>query len=162
METIMTVASVKPPLPGKKQASVIDTQGNRWGVWADKLAAYNAGHTYKIISFTENEYQGKIFKTITKAEPMGGAPAGYPAASPTSVSVAASYSTADAKANQNATRRDIFICGAFNNIMANGNVNPLIMDEKDFMLIIRRLDHAWKNAVNNPQRRSDMDEEIPL
>jgi len=46
METI-TVAKVEQPAPGRKQGTVHDTKGARWKVWADKLANYNVGSTYR-------------------------------------------------------------------------------------------------------------------
>ncbi len=155
-QIVITVATITPPAAGKKQATLIATNGERWGVWPDKMAGYQPGATYKITKHTENAFQGKIFKTITESEiipPATGVHRPTPAAPKTAQYVATA---------EDPTPRRIFICGAFNNLLANQNVNPLALEASDMIRIIGLFDQVWRNAVNRPQHSDDMNDEIPL
>jgi hypothetical protein len=60
---IITVAHIEQPAPGRKQGTLIDTQGNKWKVWPDKLANYAPGNTYDI-TYKVNNFKGFESKVI--------------------------------------------------------------------------------------------------
>ncbi len=139
MTITITVADIRPPAEGKKQGSVIDSTGKRWGVWKDKIGDFKQFATYDVLEFDTNEFMGKTYYTIKKfvlkSEPVSSGVL-IPA-------VGASYTPPD----QNRTRMDIFVCGAFNNIMANPNVQPFDMTPKWAIAVINTLKEAWKATL---------------
>lgn len=61
----ITVAEASGPGPGKKQGVVVDSTGEKWGYFPDKVGPFQVGAVYAI-SYTEREWQGRTFKTITQ------------------------------------------------------------------------------------------------
>lgn len=62
--TVMT-KYVNPPAEGKKQGTIKDAAGKMWGFFPDKVS-FSPGLSYDI-EYTEREFNGKTFSTITKA-----------------------------------------------------------------------------------------------
>jgi hypothetical protein len=72
----ITIAKVWQPYnPGDKKGKVVDTAGNKWGVFADKLYLYEQGGTYEIEYDTwRNPKDGKDYHTILEVVPASGEP----------------------------------------------------------------------------------------
>lgn len=62
------VKAVDQPAPGKKQGVVKATDGSRFGVFPDKLGLLRPGHSYEI-EFSEREWEGRTYYTISRAKP---------------------------------------------------------------------------------------------
>lgn len=169
MSVIITVADIKPPAPGKKQASVIDSTGKRWGIAANEMSNYQQFGTYEISRFKESFFQGKAYYTIEAAVQTGGgtnAVSSQPLrpTTPVSQSVPQGYS-------ENQRRMDIFVCGAFNNIMGNPSTPDVNVHSSQFYVdIINNLKAAWKLTLG-PQAQpiqpvkalnEDMNDDIPF
>jgi hypothetical protein len=65
------VAFVNPPKDGKKQATIKTSTGDLFGIWPDKLGLLRPGESYKV-DFSERNYNGKTYRTITKVTPGQG------------------------------------------------------------------------------------------
>jgi len=139
----ITVASVEWPKEGKKQGAVIDSTGKRWGVWADKLGAFQQFATYEI-TFKTNEFKGTIYYTIDAAMLVGSNMV-RPSTAPPPRMEAPTPSRADYDDNQR--RMDIFVCGGFNNIMANPNVNPQALTVDQMSAMAEMLKRTWKRIL---------------
>jgi hypothetical protein len=158
MEQIVTIASISTPQPGKKQGAVYDTAGNRWGVWADKLQNYNVGSTYKLMKITENNFQGKTYKTVGECELVGGAV----------MKTNGSVSTVKAPPTTSGDfdvirRRDIWICGLMNNLFGNTAYlsEGIIPKEEDLIRTVNSLKRVWEATLGPNARNADLNDELP-
>jgi hypothetical protein len=72
----ITVKKVwQPYKEGDPKGKVVDTDDNKWGVFADKLDLYQEGGTYDIeYDHWHNQRDGKVYHTIVKSSPVGEAP----------------------------------------------------------------------------------------
>lgn len=66
------VKSAEPPKEGKKKGTVKAADGTVFWVWPDKLGLLRPGNVYEI-EFSEDEFRGKTYRTITKCRPRQGA-----------------------------------------------------------------------------------------
>jgi hypothetical protein len=60
------VQYVNPPKPGKKKGTIKTTDGKLFGVWANTLSEFEPNETYAV-EYTEEEWRGQSYRTITKA-----------------------------------------------------------------------------------------------
>lgn len=182
--TIITVADVKPPAPGKKQASVIDSTGKRWGIKPEEMSNYRQFGTYEVERFKESYFNGKTYYHIESAFPVNTSSASTQAVSSYEKTAfrdappprpAYSY---DTNYSDEQRRMDIFVCGAFNNILSNPEMSPSNMMAKDFIAIINNLKTAWKATLGpnadqyaagmvkpdpiSSNKKDDMNDEIPF
>lgn len=67
--TTIEVAFANPPKDGKKQGTVKTKDGQLLGVWPDKLGLLRPGNSYQV-EVSEREWNGRVFKTITKVTPQ--------------------------------------------------------------------------------------------
>ena len=67
---IIQVAETHPPKAGKKLGTVKTATGDSFGIWPDKLSGLQVGRRYEI-EFDENEFNGRTYRKITKAQPVG-------------------------------------------------------------------------------------------
>jgi hypothetical protein len=67
---IIQVAETHPPKAGKKLGTVKTATGESFGIWPDKLSGLQVGGRYEI-EFDENEFNGRTYRKITKALPVG-------------------------------------------------------------------------------------------
>lgn len=156
MDIRITVADVMYPGPGKKQGQVVDQTGKQWYVWADKLHNYQKGGSYMIQKYKSSDFRGKTYYTIEEAQPIGGSPIPVREVPNTAVRLA------PVAASDTERRMDIFICGAFNNIMANPNVNPAMLEAADMVQLVKRLKTTWLTALGSPPRTgSDLNDDLP-
>lgn len=72
--TIIDVAEIHSPAPGKKVAYIHTSTGDKYEIWPDKLGRIVIGERYQIET-KERDYNGRTIVSITKIEPA-------PAASP--------------------------------------------------------------------------------
>ena len=159
MPEIITVKEVAPPKPGGKQGTVTDTQDRKWKVWGDKLQFYQVGAQYNIISTKSTLFNGQTYVTIDKMEPVGAQrplPIQAPPPPPTSYQPPVHQPMAIPAAQQSdrARRMDIFVCGAFNNMMANQNINPLALQLTDVVALLNMLIEAWGHTLGSAQQPS--------
>lgn len=165
----ITVADVRPPAPGKKQASVIDSTGKRWGINPSDQNSYRQFQTYEVTRFKESFFQGKTYYTIESAVPASGMQNASP---PPSLPAMKAALPGHYIAPDDQRRMDIFVCGAFNNAMANHDTSPFSVAEEDFVRLINRLKQAWKKTLG-PQSdpisssrpntdNDDMNDSIPF
>jgi hypothetical protein len=66
---VIKVAFANPPREGKKRASVKTDDGDFFLVFPEKLGLFQPGRTYRV-EFSEKDYKGQTYKTITKCEPV--------------------------------------------------------------------------------------------
>lgn len=90
--TIIDVAEIHSPAPGKKVAYIHTSTGDKYEIWPDKLGRIVIGERYAIET-KERDYNGRTIVSITKIEP---APAATGPASGTS-SPAASPAVGEAE-----------------------------------------------------------------
>lgn len=150
----ITVAGITPPAAGKKQGDIIDTQGNKWKVWGDKLHLYQMGGSYSI-TYETNEFKGQQFNVIKTVNPA--APQQQPRVQqPAPVQAA--------QQGQQFTSKDemIFVCGVINNAMGNSNINPFEITITEFISMVNKSRQAWRNTFGKSQSGGDMDDEIPF
>lgn len=151
---VITVAGITPPAAGKKQGDIIDTQGNKWKVWGDKLHLYQMGATYNI-NYDTNEFKGQNFnvvKTVSPAIPQQSVPPAphTPQSAPP-----------NAPQGQQFTAKDklIYICGLMNNTVGNPSLNPLELTLIELKSQQDKYEQLWRATFG---KRSDMDDEIPF
>jgi hypothetical protein len=169
---IITVAGMEWPKAGKKMGAIIDSTGKRWGVWPDKMSLFQKFQAYDV-TYESHEFKGQTYYTIKTVMPIDPIPGGNgmqaavqnnsaPYAGPRSAPVPQA-----AIPNFDQQRRmDIFVCGSFNNIMANPTVNPF---EVDHVKLINDLKRVWKVTLGpQPQETrpagsmdKEMDDKIP-
>ena len=66
---IIQVAETHPPKNGKKLGTIKTAAGESFGIWPDKLAGLQVGGRYQI-EFDENEFNGRTYRKITRAQPV--------------------------------------------------------------------------------------------
>lgn len=161
MNVTITVERTEPPAPGKKRGKVFDTTGKMWLVYEEKLPLYRQGESYLITKASSNAFSGRTYYTITEMQPVSG---NYGAGGGRAATQAATAYDPRAREREEQNRSmHIFICGAFNNIMSNPQVNPLMMSTDDMIQTISQLKTAWHNTLGGGQKPSDdMNDEIPF
>ena len=68
---VIEVARTEPPRNGKKLATVVTAAGETLGIWPDKLGNLAVGRSYRV-EVEENEFKGRTYRKITKAQPVTG------------------------------------------------------------------------------------------
>jgi hypothetical protein len=69
---LIEVTETHPPKFGKKVATVIAADGEKFEIWPEKLAGLQVGTRYEI-DVEERDYNGRTIRKITKATPANGA-----------------------------------------------------------------------------------------
>lgn len=146
MSEIITVADVRAAAPGKKEASVIDNMGKRWGIHPNEMGNYRQFGTYEITKFKTREFQSKIYYTIEEAKAVSSERTIIPTSfqPPASARPAANPYTPP---NDDMRRMDIFVCGAFNNMMANPCTNPQELTTTGMAAFVNALKSVWKLSL---------------
>ena len=157
MEIRITVADVIYPAAGKKQGKIVDHTGKEWYVWGDKMAGYQRGGNYVINKYKTSDFKGKTYYTIEDVAPAGGGIQSAPQRSIPETPIKLAMAPSDHE-----RRMDIFICGAFNNIMSNPNVNPAMLQAADMMEFVKRLKATWLSTLSGPPKPGDdMNDSLP-
>lgn len=144
MNTVtITVADIRAPAPGKKQASVIDSTGKRWGIPPSEQNNYRQFGTYEITQYKTNEFQNKTYYTIEAARAVGNGGADSSIQQSPRPSTGNSYTPP----NDDMRRMDIFVCGAFNNMMANPCTNPQELSTTGMAAFVNALKSVWKLSL---------------
>lgn len=63
---LIEIAETRPAAPGKKVATVVAAGGQRFHIWPENLAHLRVGGKYEV-EVTDREYNGRIYRKITKA-----------------------------------------------------------------------------------------------
>lgn len=71
MKTTIKVLYNNPPKPDKKTGSIKSEDGRIFQVWPDKLANFVVGKSYEI-DYSERDWQGKKFHTVTHFQEVNG------------------------------------------------------------------------------------------
>lgn len=167
----ITVAEIVSPQPGKKQYKVIDISGQQYGVWADHIGDYTINGTYRLNKVKSNVFKGTTYYTIEESEFIGmdgeagasmGAPSRPTARRPYTAPVRTAARPPLTPTGEQQRRMDIFVCGAFNNIMANPTNDAANMPTSEYIRIISNLRAAWRNTMATEQRSDDMNDELPI
>jgi hypothetical protein len=66
---VIKIKYADPPKDGRKQATVKTEDNQIFGVWPKEFGLFQPGRIYRV-EFSEREWKGKTFKTITKCEPV--------------------------------------------------------------------------------------------
>jgi hypothetical protein len=69
---LIEVTETHPPKFGKKVATVVAADGEKFEIWPEKLAGLQVGTRYEI-DVEERDYNGRTIRKITKATPANGA-----------------------------------------------------------------------------------------
>jgi hypothetical protein len=67
---LIEVTEKHPAAPGKKVATVVAAGGAKFDIWPEQLAAIQVGGRYDV-EVTDREYNGRVYRKITKATPYG-------------------------------------------------------------------------------------------
>lgn len=153
---VITVAGITPPAVGKKQGDVIDTQGNKWKVWGDKLHLYQMGATYNI-NYDTNEFKGQNFNVVKAVSPASTPSAPYVPQH----GISGPAPTQPAAQGQQYTAKDklIYICGLMNYSVGNSAVNPFEITLIELKAQQDKYEQLWRATFG---KRNDMDDEIPF
>lgn len=142
----ITVAEARAPAPGRKLGVVRDTTGKTWYIDPNDLTSVVQGGTYVIQQYdTFRTQDGKTLYTIKRYQTVVGGNGGQRMA-PQQRSYgqpAPGSSHPSPPPNDNERRMDIFICGAFNNMLSNPNVQPADLQMMDMIDILNKLKGAW-------------------
>lgn len=174
----IVIREIIPPSPGKKQYQLIDTSGQRWGVFPDHIQDYQVNGVYKVIEADSRPFNGKIFTTLKSAEFIGMESGEIPLPSNRPVQHAApapqrsypqrsaaprSFSRPSVSGGGDTARdRHIFVCGALNNILSNPNTHPAELNTQKLTSMIRMLMEAYRYSLGGETTlKDDMDDEIP-
>ena len=141
---IITVADIKPPAPGKKQASLIDSTGKRWGISVNEMTNYRQFGSYEVVKFKESYFQGKTYYTIEQA--VGTSDGAGAIRQPTGVPLTGSSGSAPAPYTEDQRRMDIFVSVLIN----NSNIDPAGAAEEDLVSMVLKFKRVWKR-VFGPQ-----------
>lgn len=151
----ITVANVEYPQAGKKQGRITDSTGKMWGVWANEVSNYQQFTSYEVLEYKTNDFKGKTYYTIVRSKPVnlnGGGAGATPR--PTGQPVRPTPPPVQAYDVDVQRRMDIYICGAFNNIMANPGVDPVNMTPEAMISLVNQLKAVWKRTLGPQAQES--------
>lgn len=180
----IVIREIVAPRPGGKQYSLIDSGGQRWGVYADHVQDYTVGGIYNVVRAKESTFNGKIYVTLEEAEFVGmdgGQQTQYqrptqaapqlPRQAPPARGYSRTVQRAPTPAQRgqassafdDSRRMDIFVCGAINNVLSNPNVIPNELTTPMLIEMISKLSTAWRQTLGRGAafQNSDMNDEIP-
>ncbi len=156
MSIVITVANILPPGQGKKQASVIDDTGKRWGIAVTEMGNFRQFGSYEILRFKENVFQGKTYYTIEQSVPVT---SGSASASAPSVQ---RYTTSPAY-TEDQRRMDIFVSVMIN----NSSFDPLLTEEDELVNICNKFKSVWTRVygpkpdpISSTRARGGSDREL--
>jgi hypothetical protein len=69
---LIEVKETHPPGAGKRVATVIAADGDRFDIWPEQLGNFRVGCRYEVET-EDREWRGRTFRKITKATPVSGA-----------------------------------------------------------------------------------------
>jgi len=131
----ITVAAIKHADPGKQYGSIKDATGKWWGIAEAEVGNFVEGRSYRITNYSSRVWNNKTYYTIKSYQEF------VNTAQPTF------QSGVPVSQNDQQRRMDIFVAGAFNNMMHGRDPNDYtMMDLTDFL---QKLKGAWM-AVFGP------------
>lgn len=151
-DLVITVAAKRAPAASNRSGTIKDTTGKFWDVWQPLYDQMVEGQTYRVNKYAQREYNLKTYYTIkdvTNIQTGGSQPVNYAqgGGSNANLSPQPAYGTMWAQRpaglDDGQRRLDIFVCGAFNNIMANQNIQPLQMTFMEKVHVLQELKRAW-------------------
>jgi hypothetical protein len=150
MTVVITVAGIEWPKEGKKQGKIIDSTGKKWNVWANQINDFQQYQSYEV-TFETNDFKGQTYYIIKSAKPAAGN-ASFPLRTSAAPNIPRMHDAIprgepSVMVGEDQRRMDIFVCGAFNNMLSNPEMQPSNMLAKDFIAIINNLKAAWKRTL---------------
>lgn len=146
MQTItITVAAIEWPKPDKKLGAIIDSSGQRFGVWPDKLPGYQQGRSYEI-GYESSEFKGKTYYTVKTATPTSSAAPGLIIPRPPTPP------NRSASTEDDQRRMDIFVSVLIN----NSSFDPATAPESEVVDVIKKFKNIWKR-VYGPQPQETLE-----
>lgn len=165
MAVTITVKEVRPPNQVGGRGSLIDSSGKLWIV--DNHHEFAAGTSYNVLSYENRTSKaGKAYYVMKNYQTIvtNGTVQHQMAQSQQHVQTV----------SDNQRRMDIFVCGAFNNYLANPSVQVAAMSMMDMVELLQKLKGAWMgvfgpnplpkrdNSISTTQRNDDMNDDIPF
>jgi hypothetical protein len=133
--TQIDVRYVNAPAEGKRMGSIKTTGGDLFFVDPAQLGLFQPGHSYSI-EFSEREWQGKTYRTVTSITNGSGATV--------SVSPAPRPRTFPARETSPAEAERIFTAGIVNASIAAGKCEP--QSAASIMAIVAAARAAWRGT----------------
>jgi hypothetical protein len=128
------VRYVNQPGEGKKLGTIKDVDGVVYGVAPEKLSLFQPGHQYSV-EYSEREWQGRTFRTITAVSNGSGVSIPLPARRPPFRET----SPVDAER--------MFVCGLLNAAVAAGKVEPI--SAASIIGCVQAARAAWRATFGN-------------
>jgi hypothetical protein len=148
--TVINVKYVNPAAAGKKNASIKTDDDQFFLVPPEMLGQFQQGGRYKI-EYKANAFKGVTYKYVEKIEPDVAA-----GPSPIAKHQAGKYGSTDM-----ATAERIFVCGAYNALMGNPNIDPRGISVDERIAEVNKNRDVWRQTLGNPQQDAEMNDEIP-
>ena len=90
---IMTVQLINPPGSPNERGNIVGTNGERLGVFTEKVDLFEVGKTYEI-EYTEKQQGNRKLRNVRSAKPVAGTPpAAATHATPAAAAAGASFRT---------------------------------------------------------------------
>ena len=132
--TTITIKMIDPPTPAKRRGSIVGTDGQRLGVFAEQAKLFEPGKSYDV-EYTEVPYGDRTLKNVKSAvEVFNRQPAASPAAE--AKPAASSFVNKD---------KQIFVCALLKEFIAAGKVELDPRSLADATNMLKRLyDYAFE------------------
>lgn len=156
----MKVMAKEAPQPGRKRGRVKNEAGMLFQASPAILDMLHIGKTYDI-NYKDDEFNGNKFRVLETFKEVGGPP--LPSSSPNTT-----YSQQGTGGHQGPTTSNkdmhIFVCGAYNNAIANPNVNPFDLTTSDKLKFVTEQMEIYNLTLGRkgqlPPRQEGIDPEF--
>lgn len=145
----ITVKYVNQPKPGGRKGNVKTADGQYFGVWADKLGAYQPNGVYNIEYDEETGQDGRVWKTIKSAAPNGQAPTPSPINSGYSGPRRNAGNTYRETSQRDAER--MFVCSLLNAGITSGRVE---LTQSSLIEAVNTLRDTWDATFGVEQQQA--------
>jgi hypothetical protein len=142
---LIEIAEKHPAAPGKKVARIVAAGGATFDIWPEQLGSIQVGGKYDV-EVTDREYNGRVYRKITKAVPVNGtAAASSPAQRTNGNGNGASHYRPTAP--QDSER--MFTCSLLNAFIRAGQIEP---NEDQIVKAIEVLRRAYRRTFGEDGR----------
>lgn len=154
---VITIANIYPARPGKKTATIKDTDGMLFSVWPNLVSQFRAGETFEI-EFTSKDVNGVTYRDIKSGRvttPPSPPPSQFTAQNPVPAPRSLSSAAAQPEAGRNGSSggsqyyrptspRDaerMFVCSTLNAFISTGRID---CHHKMIAECVNELRAAWQ------------------